>query len=246
MNNIYDNDKFFSQYARMTRSRAGLSGAGEWHQFRRMFPDMRGMTVLDLGCGYGWHCRYAAEQGAESVLGIDLSEKMIAEARRRNDDEKIAYRVCGLEEYEYPEKTYDCVISNLALHYVEDLDSVYRRVWNTLKPGGIFLLNIEHPVFTAGVREDWIYDEKGRAMYWPVDDYYYPGERITLFLGENVKKYHHTLTQIPMGLLNSGFALRAVEEAMPDPDMMDMPGMRDEMRRPMMLLVKAERECLDN
>ena len=57
---------------------------------------------------------------------------------------------------------------------------IYRRVWNTLKPGGIFLLNIEHPVFTAGVREDWIYDEKGRAMYWPVDDYYYPGERITL------------------------------------------------------------------
>ena len=68
---------------------------------------------------------YAAEQGAESVLGIDLSEKMIAEARRRNDDEKITYRVCGLEEYEYPEKTYDCVISNLAFHYVEDLDSVY-------------------------------------------------------------------------------------------------------------------------
>ena len=123
---------------------------------------------------------------------------------------------------------------------------IYRRVWNTLKPGGIFLLNIEHPVFTAGVREDWIYDEKGRAMYWPVDDYYYPGERITLFLGENVKKYHHTLTQILMGLLNSGFALRAVEEAMPDPDMMDMPGMRDEMRRPMMLLVKAEKECRDN
>ena len=61
--NIYDNQKFFDEYAQMTRSRQGLAGAGEWYQFRRMFPDLAGKNVLDLGCGYGWHCKYAAEQG---------------------------------------------------------------------------------------------------------------------------------------------------------------------------------------
>ena len=238
-NNIYDTEKFFDEYAKMSRSREGLAEAGEWHQFRKMFPDLTGFKVLDLGCGYGWHCKYAAEQGAESVLGIDLSEKMIREAEKRNADARITYRICGLEEYEYPAGIYDCVISNLALHYIEDLDSVYRNICRTLKPGGTFLLNMEHPVFTAGVNEDWIYNEEGTPRYWPIDDYYYPGERATLFLGERVKKYHHTLTQILMGLINSGFELKAVEEAVPDPDMMDVPGMRDEMRRPMMLLVKA-------
>ena len=241
MENIYDNETFFDAYAQMSRSRDGLAGAGEWRQFRDLFPDMSGMRVLDLGCGYGWHCKYAAERGAASVLGIDLSEKMIARAREINGDERITYRICGLEEYEYPEEEYDCVVSNLALHYIEDLDTVYQKICRTLKPGGIFLLNIEHPVFTAGVNEDWIYDKDGNPEYWPVDDYYYPGERSTLFLGERVRKYHHTLTQILMGLLNAGFALEAVEEAMPDESMLDIPGMKDEMRRPMMLLVRARK-----
>ena len=53
-------------------------------------------------------------------------------------------------------------------------------------------------------------------------------------------KQHHTLTQILMGLLNSGFVLEVVEEVTPPEDMMDMPGMEHELRRPMMLLVRAK------
>ena len=105
----------------------------------------------------------------------------------------------------------------------------------------MFLFNIEHPVFTAGIREDWIYGEDGRPLYWPVDNYFRPGERETLFLGQKVKKQHHTLTQILNPLLATDFRLEAVEEAMPPAEMMDLPGMADELRRPMMLLVRARR-----
>lgn len=239
MKNQYDDEVFFGQYAQMSRSRQGLSGAGEWHQFRDMFPDLEGKQVLDLGCGYGWHCRYAAEMGAKQVIGIDLSEKMIQEAAARNAMEQITYRVCGLEEYEYPKAAFDCVISNLVLHYVEDIEAVFKLVNQTLKPGGVFLLNIEHPIFTAGVDQDWIYQEDGSPEYWPVDRYFYPGERTTHFLGQDVTKQHHTLEQILMGLLNNGFRLEAVEEARPSEEMLEIPGMKDEMRRPMMLLVRA-------
>ena len=72
-----------------------------------------------------------------------------------------------------------------------------------------------------------------------MDDYYYPGARRTHFLGCEVTKQHHTLTQILMGLLRQGFVLQAVEEAQPPQEMLNEPGMADEMRRPMMLLVKA-------
>lgn len=239
MKSEYDNDQFFEEYAKMPRSREGLCAAGEWHQLKPLFPPLRGKTLLDLGCGYGWHCNFAAAQGAAEILGIDLSHKMIEEARKRNQANRIRYRVCGIEEYEYPENTWDCVVSNLALHYIENIETIFQKVHRTLKKDGVFIFNIEHPVFTAGVRQEWIYSETGEPQYWPVDDYFIPGERHTNFLGCDIVKQHHTLTQILMGLLCSGFALEAVEEAEPPAEMMNIPGMKDELRRPMMLLVKA-------
>lgn len=241
-NNHYDNEVFFQQYAKMPRSQGGLAAAGEWHQLAPLFPPLEGKRVLDLGCGYGWHCRYAAQQGAAEVLGIDLSEKMIAEARQRNPAPQITYQVCGIDDYDYPPQAWDCVVSNLALHYLEDLDTVFEKVYRTLTTGGVFLFNIEHPVFTSGVGQDWIYREDGTPKYWPVDDYFRPGLRCTHFLGCDVTKQHHTLTQILMGVLRSGFVLEAVEEAQPSQEMLSLPGMADELRRPMMLLVKAAKK----
>ena len=70
---------------------------------------------------------------------------------------------------------------------------------------------------------------------------YLPIEHIINFLVYEVHKQHHTLTQILMGLLRIGFVLEAVEEAEPPANMIDLPGMKDELRRPM-LLVKATEE----
>ena len=242
MNNEYDNEKFFEEYAKMSRSKNGLSAAGEWHLLKPMFPQLKGKNVLDLGCGYGWHCKFAAMQGAERVLGIDSSEKMIEQAKRRNSDVKTEYRICRIEEYGYPEDTWDCVVSNLALHYIDDIAEVFQNVRKTLKTGGVFIFNIEHPVFTAGVSQDWIYSEEGEPLYWPIDDYFVSGERHTRFLGCDVVKRHHTLTQILKGLLDNGFELLAVEEATPPKEMADLPEMKNELRRPMMLLVKAAKK----
>ena len=153
--NHYDNPEFFAAYAQMYRSQAGLDGAGEWHQLKSLFPDMKDKNVLDLDCGYGWHCKYATDMGARRVTGIDLSAKMIAEARKRNSDERIDYHVASLLDWDYQPATYDVVVSNLVLHYVEDLDDVYHRIHETLRPSGVFLMNIEHPTFTAGVNQQF-------------------------------------------------------------------------------------------
>ena len=233
--NHYDNPEFFSTYAQMTRSQQGLDGAGEWHQLQPLFPDPAGKDVLDLGCGYGWHCKYAADHGAKRVLGIDQSKMMIAEAIKRNTHEKNDYQICSLQDYDYPAASFDLVVSNLVLHYVKDLDAIYRRIYETLRIGGVFLINIEHPTFTAGVNQQFSDDGT-----WQVDNYYYPGERQTSFLGHTITKYHHTLTQILGGLLKAGFRLEAVEEAMPPEEWRTI--MPDEMRRPMMLLVKTVKE----
>ncbi len=239
MNSEYDNETFFNEYAKMPRSAYGLESAGEWCQLKRLFPPVKNKSVLDLGCGYGWHCKFARERGAAKVLGIDLSRRMIEKAKSINSADKIDYRVCGIEEYEYPENAWDCVVSNLSLHYVENIGVVFENVFRTLKKDGVFILNIEHPVFTSGVNQDWVYADDGTPEYWPVDNYFFPGERHTRFCGCDVVKQHHTLTQILMGLLNSGFEINAVEEAVPPEEMAGLSEFKDELRRPMMLLVKA-------
>ena len=89
--NKYDDPTFFDKYSRMPRSKEGLAAAGEWHVLRRMLPSFEGKRVLDLGCGFGWHCRYAADHGAAAVIGVDLSEKMLEKARADTFDGRIHY-----------------------------------------------------------------------------------------------------------------------------------------------------------
>ena len=67
--NSYDNPIFFQKYSQMLRSTQGLEGAGEWRELQKLLPDFAGKRVLDLGCGYGWHCGYAAGHGAPMSWG---------------------------------------------------------------------------------------------------------------------------------------------------------------------------------
>lgn len=88
MDNKYDNEQFFQEYAKMPR----LAATGEWHQLKAAFSNLQGKGGLNLGCGFGWHCKFSIEKGAAPVLGMDLSRKMIQEAQRRNGDSRIEYR----------------------------------------------------------------------------------------------------------------------------------------------------------
>ena len=98
------------------------------------------------------------------------------------------------------------------------------------------------PVFTAYGTQDWHYNEKGEILHFPVDNYYYEGKRTAVFLGEKVTKFHRTLTTYLNTLLSNGFIINHIVEPQPPENMMDIPGMQDEMRRPMMLIVSANKK----
>ena len=98
MDRIYDDPAFFEKYSDMPRSRLGLEGAGEWHVFRNFMPDFSNKDVLDLGCGFGWHARYAAERNARRVVAIDVSERMLAKAESMGS-EGIEYRLSAMEDF---------------------------------------------------------------------------------------------------------------------------------------------------
>lgn len=239
--NRYDDESFFQKYSKMSRSVYGLAGAGEWRELQKLLPDFQGKRVLDIGCGYGWHCAYAADSGAKEVFGTDLSEKMLRTAKERNLREHIVYMRCAMEDLDFEADRFDVIISSLAFHYTEDYKGLVKRMNKWLVPGGRLVFSVEHPVFTAYGTQDWQYDGEGKIQHFPVDNYYYEGKREAIFLEEKIIKYHRTLTTYLATLLEAGFTIRGVIEPMPPEEMMDMPGMKDEMRRPMMLLVSAEK-----
>ena len=156
--NKYDDEVFFQKYSQMLRSQKGLKGAGEWSELRKILPAFQGKSVLDLGCGYGWHCRYAAEHNAARVLGTDISEKMLSTARRINAAPQIEYRRAAMEDLQFAAGTFDVVLSSLAFHYVKDFAPLVANIFDWLRPDGSFVFSVEHPVFTAYGTQDWYYD----------------------------------------------------------------------------------------
>ncbi|MBD5393808.1 MAG: class I SAM-dependent methyltransferase [Lachnospiraceae bacterium] len=240
--NKYDKEQFFLKYSEMTRSQKGLQGAGEWYSLQKILPDFQGKRVLDLGCGYGWHCKYAADHGAEYVLGTDISHRMLEAAKEKNFDPRIEYQCMAMEDLSFEGDSFDIVFSSLAFHYVRDFEPLIVNISRWIKKGGEIVFSVEHPVFTAYGSQDWHYDADGNILHFPVDNYYYEGMREAVFLGERVIKYHRTLTTYLSALLQNGFELQHVIEPEPPEEMMHIEGMKDEMRRPMMLLISARKK----
>lgn len=237
--NKYDDEVFFEKYSQMGRSVNGLKGAGEWSELENLLPNFENKAVLDLGCGYGWHCIYASEHGASKVVGVDISQKMLEVAKQKTTSNNVTYECNAMEDLNYSENSFDVVLSSLAFHYIKDFEAVVKNVNKWLKVGGNFIFSVEHPVFTAEGSQNWVYDENGNISHFPVDNYYYEGKREAVFLDEKVTKYHRTFTTYLNSLLNCGFTITHIVEPKPPESMLDLPYMKDEMRRPMMLLVSA-------
>jgi SAM-dependent methyltransferase len=239
--NIYDNPEFFAGYSRLSRSVHGLNGAPEWPSVRALIPNLQGRRIVDLGCGFGWFARWASEQGASRVLGIDLSRNMIARARVDTAGPNIEYKVADLDQLELPEAAFDFAYSSLALHYVEDFGRLAETVHRALSPGARLLFTIEHPIYMASTHPGWSQDSDGRKT-WPVNRYAVEGPRVTDWLTKGVVKHHLTLGTTLNTLIGAGFTIRHVQEWAPTPQQIAANAdLAEELERPMFLIVAAER-----
>jgi SAM-dependent methyltransferase len=239
--NIYDNPEFFDGYSHLPRSVEGLDAAPEWPVLRAMLPPVDGIRIVDLGCGFGWFCRWAREQGAARVLGLDVSENMLARAHAASPDATIDYARADLERLDLPSASFDLAYSSLALHYIENLEALFAAVHDALVPGGHFVFSVEHPIYTAPTRPGWIFDDEGRRR-WPVENYLVEGPRTTDWLTKGVIKRHRTLGGYFTLLLRRGFTISHVEEWGPDDaQIVAHPEWADARDRPPFLLVSARR-----
>ena len=239
--NIYDDPDFFVNYSGLPRSLKGLQGAPEWPALRAMVPPLAGRSVVDLGCGFGWFCRWAATAGAAEVLGIDLSTKMLARARADTSSAIVTYEQADLETVDLPMSRFDLAYSSLTLHYLSDIDRLFRVVHQSLRPDGSLVFSIEHPIYSAPAHPEFV-GGPNESMVWPLDGYLSEGPRAKSWLGADVVKQHRTIASYMRALLDNGFALTALEEWGPSEAQIEQtPEWAIELERPYFLLVVAYR-----
>jgi SAM-dependent methyltransferase len=168
--------------------------------------------------------------------------KMLMVAKEKTDS-KIGYIQMPIEDIEFCENSFDAIISSLAFHYIESFEQIVEKVSGCLIPNGDFVFSVEHPVFTAFGSQDWYYDDNGNILHFPVDNYFFEGDRTANFLGEKVIKYHKTLTTCLNSLIQGGIELTGIVDPQPSDYLLHtVKGMEDELRRPMMLIVSAKKK----
>jgi SAM-dependent methyltransferase len=237
--NIYDDEGFFASYALLERSQRGLDGAPEWPTLQTMLPDLTGHRVVDLGCGFGWFCRWARRNGAAAVTGIDVSERMLERARADTDDPAITYVRDDLDGVHLPAAAFDLAYSSLALHYIDDLGRLLAEVRHALVPGGALVASVEHPLLLGPRHPGWNVDDAGNTS-WLVDGYLDEGVRDTSWLGSHVIKHHRTVETYARLLREAGFTLTDLREwGVTDQWLREHPDQEHERARPYFLLLAA-------
>jgi toxoflavin synthase len=117
---------------------------------RNTLGDIRGQTILDLGCGTGLYARMVLSMGAARVVGVDIASDMVdvgrqlAESQGHADRTKYHVSNCAksLDHLKLGHQSYDIVMGNWLLSYPEnqaELEGMWRNISIHLKPGGRFI-----------------------------------------------------------------------------------------------------------
>lgn len=218
--NVYDNEQFYSEYIAMRETHVNANDLLEIPVMKELMPDLKGKTVLDLGCGYGEMSKFFIEQGAIRVVACDISENMIKLAQMHNADDRIEYKILSMEELSLINEKFDFVFSSLAFHYVEDYNKLINDIYNHLNTNGILLFSQEHPIVTAPTYpsgQDKRIDLKDKR-YFIFSDYNVEGARTKLWNNTDVVKYHRNFKTTINTIINNNLELLAIEESTARPE----------------------------
>ena len=241
LQNIFDNPEFFDGYSRLRQRAVNANNLFEIPAFLALLPDLNGKSVLDLGCGMGERCMDYIRRGAARVVGVDISENMLAAARERNAHPRIEYLRLPMEEIGGLEGPFDVVASSLAIHYVADYAGLVRQVFGLLRSGGTFVFSQESPLNTCfSTGERWTRDAEGRKIHANLSNYSVDGERETRWFVDGIKKYHRSFSTVVNTLIDAGFVVQRLEEPVPTPEMArEYPEYADLLHKPDFLLIRA-------
>ena len=156
-----------------------------------LLADLEGKSVLDAGCGTGHFCIFATRHRAAHIIGTDLSEVMIDQAKRNCPTAEF---YCGdISTLNLKQKQVDVIICALVIGHIENISNLFLNFSAMLKPGGYLVLTDFHPILTQRNAK--------RTFKNPQT------QQVT-----EIKHYLHTLEEIRGLLEQSGFRIDQLQE----------------------------------
>ena len=213
--NIYDNDTFFENFRGLRSDEINFNEVIESPIITAMLPDLKGRKILDIGCGMGQHAMQYSKAGAASVLGIDISEKMLAFAKEKNSADNITYRRLAFEDLDKIDERFDLITSSLAFDYSEDFGKLMKEIYALLDDGGYLVFSTSHPISTAydGVYDRYTRTEDGVRLYANLHNYGIEGERHFKWVVEDYEVYHRMISTLINCIAGAGFVIEECRES---------------------------------
>jgi SAM-dependent methyltransferase len=193
--------------------------------------NVKGLRVVDCGCGEGRFCRLLTDRAAAYVLGLDLCGLMIkaAEDMKSGRDE---YRVADVQDLSFLDgATFDLAVSYLNQCDLPDFNANNREVFRILRSGARFIVANLHPMMSAV--GGWHRREDGTKLHVILDHYFEENERRLTMLGVELTNFHRSLSTYARGFLDAGFCITDISEPTVTEDQLKRyPRLDDELRVP--------------
>lgn len=213
--NIYDNEAFFDNFKGLRSDEINFNEVIESPIITAMLPDLKGKKILDIGCGMGQHAMQYSKAGAASVLGSDISEKMLSFAMENNAANNITYKRLAFEDIAQLNEKFDIITSSLAFDYSQDFDGLMKDVYSLLNDGGCLVFSMSHPISTAydGVYDRYTRTEDGVRLYANLHNYGIEGERHFKWVVDDYEVYHRMFSSLVNAIAKAGFVIEECQES---------------------------------
>ena len=213
--NIYDNDAFFDNFRDSRSDEINFNEVIETPIITAMLPDMKGKKILDIGCGMGQHAIQYSKAGAASVLGTDISEKMLAYAMENNSADNITYKRMAFEDIAKLDEKFDIITSSLAFDYSQDFKGLMRDVYALINDGGYLVFSMSHPISTAydGVYDRYTRTKEGVRLYANLHNYGIEGVRHFKWVVDDYEVYHRKVSTLINAIAKADFIIEECQES---------------------------------
>ena len=158
--------------------------------------EVKGLRVLDLGCGTGRHTVWLAQGGAH-VTAVDFSEGMLAQARQKLGAHAVRWLVHDLHQaLPFENGEFDLIVNGLVLEHLNNFVAFFVEMRRVLKPRGRAIISTLHPaMFLRGSQARFTDPETGEVIQ--------PGS------------IAHTFGEMVLAPLRAGFELADIAELSP-------------------------------